>query len=364
MVNKLPKKAQAEGLIEVNRIDSLYRLISTHIDGAHQNISRSINIGMVKTYWLIGKEIVEEEQYGEKRAKYGEELLKSVSIKLQNKYKRGFSVDSLELARKFFLGYQPDEENNISGSVVRKLEMPKFNLSWSHYIKLLRVSNPKARSFYEIEAIRNNWSRRELERQIDSMLFERLAKSKNKEEILKLAYNGHEINKPEDVIKEPLVLEFLGLPDSHLFIESKIEQSLISNLQLFLLELGKGFAFVARQKRLTLEGDHFYADLVFYHVILKCYIIIDIKTHALTHADLGQMLLYVNYFDAEIKAEEDNPTIGLVLCTEKSDAMVKYTLGEKAKQIFATKYQFHLPTEAELETELKREIKAIKGLSE
>jgi len=184
--------------------------------------------------------------------------------------------------------------------------------------------------------------------------------SKDKSEVLQLAYEGQEINKPEDAIKEPLVLEFLGLPESHRLIESKVEEALINNLQTFLLELGKGFAFIARQKRLSLDNDHYYADLVFYHIILKCYVVIDIKTHRLTHADLGQIQLYVNYFDEEIKQQEDNPTIGLVLCTEKRDEMAKYMLGEKAKQIFASTYQFHLPTEKELEKELKREIKVIK----
>jgi predicted nuclease of restriction endonuclease-like (RecB) superfamily len=246
--------------------------------------------------------------------------------------------------------------------VHRKLQIPKFNpkLSWTHYRELIRISRKEARNFYEIEAAKNNWSTRELKRQIGSLLFDRLLKSKDKEGLLKLASHGQEIHVPEDTMKDPIVLEFLGLPESHRLVESELEKALINNLQHFLLELGKGFAFVARQKRLTLEGDYFYADLVFYHVILKCYIIVDIKINPLTHGDLGQMLLYVNYFDQEVKTETDNPTIGLVLCTKKNDAMVKYTLGEKAKQIFASKYQFHLPTEAELTEELKREIKEIK----
>lgn len=221
----------------------------------------------------------------------------------------------------------------------------------------MRVHRPEARRFYEIEAEKNCWSGRELERQINSLLFDRLSKSKDKKGLIKLACKGQEINTPEDAIKEPLILEFLGLPESHRLVESKVEEAIINNLQNFLLELGKGFAFVARQKRLTLDGDHFYADLIFYHVILKCYTIIDIKSRKLSHADLGQMQLYVNYFDQEVRTESDNPTIGLILCTKKSDAMVKYMLGDKAKQIFASKYQFHLPTEAELEAELKREIK-------
>ena len=191
------------------------------------------------------------------------------------------------------------------------------------------------------------------------MLFDRLAKSKDKEGLLKLVNEGQEFNNPEDAIKEPLVLEFLGIPESHHLIESQVEEALINNLQHFLLELGKGFAFIGRQKRLTFDGDHYYADLVFYHVILKCYVIIDLKTRKLTHADLGQMQLYVNFFDKEIKQKEDNPTIGLVLCTEKSESMAKYLLGEKAKQIFASKYQLHLPTEEQLEREIKREVQII-----
>lgn len=188
-----------------------------------------------------------------------------------------------------------------------------------------------------------------------------MSRSRDKEGLLKLSCKGQEINTPEDAIKEPVVLEFLGIPETHKLVESQLEEALINNLQSFLLELGRGFAFLARQKRLTLEGDHFYADLVFYHIILKCYCIIDIKTHELTHADLGQMQLYVNYFDREVKKADDNPTIGLVLCTGKNNTMVKYMLGEKTKQIFASKYQFHLPTEEELTEELKREVKNIES---
>lgn len=233
------------------------------------------------------------------------------------------------------------------------------NLSWSHYIELIKVSRPAARKFYAFEASKNNWNVRELRRQISSFLFDRLAKSKNKKELLQLIHQGQEINIPEDAIKDPLVSEFIGASEPHKLSESKLETALINNLKHFLLELGKGFAFVARQKRLTFDNEHYYADLVLYHVILKCYVIIELKTHRLMHNDLGQMQLYVNYFDQEVKMDNDNPTIGLILCTEKSDSMVKYTLGDKTKQIFASKYQFHLPTEKELEEELKREIKKI-----
>jgi len=233
------------------------------------------------------------------------------------------------------------------------------NLGWIHYRALMRIDRVEARQFYTVETEKNAWSGRELERQINSLLFDRLAKSKDKRGLLALARDGQEINNPEDAIKEPLILEFLGLPESHRLMESKLEEALINNLQNFLLELGTGFSYIGRQKRLTFDGDHYYADLVFYHVILKCYVIIDLKTKKLTHADLGQMQLYVNYFDAEIKQNDDNPTIGLVLCTAKSDTMAKYLLGEKARQIFASRYQLHLPSEDELRKEIKREVEAI-----
>ncbi len=345
----------------LKRVDRLYERVSSHINSAHQNIHRSINVEMIKTYFLIGKEIIEEEQQGEKRAEYGKSILKHLSSKLQSNYSSGFGVDTLEQARRFYLIYQTDNIEKNSDAVSRNFELPNFSpdLSWTHYRELIRIEREEVRSFYEIESIKNSWSARELKRQIGSLLYDRISKSMDKEKLLELALKGQEISKPEDVIKEPFVLEFLGLPESHRLIESKLEEALIHNLQHFLLELGKGFAFVARQKRLTLDGNHYYADLVFYHAILKCYVIVDIKTHTLTHGDLGQMLLYVNYFDQEIKQPDDNPTIGLVLCTEKSDAMVKYTLGEKARQVFASKYKLHLPSEKELEAELRREVKLL-----
>ena len=353
---------------ELDRLDSLYHKASCYIEHARQNIQRTVDSEIVKAYWLIGRDIIEEEQAGKERASYGREILKILSEKLTNKYKRGFSVDTLERARKFYFIYShvASQEKSatplrISSGAIVEENLPKFspNLSWAHYLLLIRVKRDEARKFYEVESLKNHWSSRELHRQISSLLFERVSKSKNKDELLKLACKGQEINTPDDAIKDPIVLEFLGLPESHQLIESKLEEALILNMQQFLLELGKSFAFVARQKRLTLEGDHFYADLVMYNIALKCYVIIDLKTHALTHADLGQMQLYVNYFDQEVKFENDNPTIGLVLCTGKNESMVKYMLGDNAKKIFASTYQFHLPTEKELEAELKREIKQI-----
>ena len=222
-----------------------------------------------------------------------------------------------------------------------------------------------ARAFYEIEAIHNNWSARELERQINSLLFERLAKSKDKAGLMKLATKGHEVQQATDVFKDPVVIEFLGLPESSRLVESELEEALINHLQAFLLEMGTGFAFVSRQERLTVDGDHFYIDLVFYHTILKCYLLIDLKIGKLTHQDLGQLQLYVNYFDQERRTAGDNPTLGLILCTDKNDAVVRYTLGpDQQQKIFASRYKLHLPTEAELKTELQRELKLIERTAE
>lgn len=358
MAKKLTKKGT--NIISSDaRLDNLYLKISSHIESAKNSIQRTIDTEMVKAYWLVGRDIFKEEQHGKIRADYGSYILKELSKKLTRTLGKGFSLSTLKDMRQFYLTYQ---DRQIGHAVRGQSKLRQFspNLGWIHYRSLMRVDRSEARKFYEIEAAKNHWSGRELERQIDSLLYDRLAKSKDKKGLLQLASKGHEINRPEDAIKEPLILEFLGLPESHRLVESKLEESLINNLQQFLLELGKGFAFVARQKRLTLDGEHFYADLVFYHVILKCYVIIDLKTKKLTHSDLGQILLYVNYFDKEIKTDSDNPTIGLILCTKKSEAIVKYMLGDKAKQIFAKKYQFHLPTEEELTAELKREIKELK----
>ena len=341
-------------------IDALYNRVSKHIDSARRKVQTSIDIEMVNAYWFIGRDIVNEEQRGKKRADYGSYIIKELSERLKKQYSKGFGISTLKDIRQFYLAFS---EYLPIGHAVRgrsKQKQLSPNLGWIHYRSLMRVPRLDAQRFYAVEAEKNNWSGRELERQINSLLFERLAKSRDKKGLLKLANKGHQIVSPMDAIKEPVILEFLDLPESHRLVESKLEEALINNLQSFLLELGKGFAFIARQKRLTFDGDHFYADLVFYHAILKCYIVIDIKNKKISHADLGQISLYVNYFDQEVKMENDNPTVGLVLCTDKSDGMVKYTLGDKAKQIFASTYRFHLPTEKELEHELKREIKQIK----
>jgi len=232
-------------------------------------------------------------------------------------------------------------------------------LSWTHYRALLKVTRADVRGFYEIEAVRKGWSARQLERQINSLLFERLLKSRDKDGVLALANEGLVASKPADVIKDPYILEFLDLPESHRLVETQLEEALISQLQEFLLELGSGFAFVGRQVRLTLDGDHFYPDLVFYHIKLKCYAVIDLKVGKLSHGDLGQMQLYVHYYDEEIAQSDDNPTIGLILCTDKNEAVVRYVLGDENRQIFASRYQLHLPSEDELRAELQREIERL-----
>jgi predicted nuclease of restriction endonuclease-like (RecB) superfamily len=340
-----------------DNVNAVYKKIASLIKDARTKIVRAIDTTMVQTYWNIGKYIIEEEQQGKTRADYGNYLIKELSCRLTKEFGKGFGIATLENARKFYIVYGLEKPYALRREF-KELQL-NSNLTWTHYRSLMRESRQIARSFYEMEAIKNNWSGRELERQMGSLLFERIAKSKDKEGLIRLACKGQEIIKPEDVIKDPIVLEFLDIPESHKLVESKLEEALINNMQKFLLEMGRGFAFVARQKRLTLDGDHFYTDLVMYNIILHSYFIIELKTKPITHADLGQMHLYVNYFDMEIKTEGDNPTIGLVLCTKQNKKMVKYALGDKAKQIFASKYQFELPTEEELEVELKKELKEL-----
>jgi len=293
-------------------------------------------------YWHVGKEIVEEEQKGEKRAEYGKKLLETLSQKLSDDFSKGFDATNLWNMRKFYQTYPI-------------LDAVRRELSWTHYRILMRIEKPEARSFYEIECATNNWSARELERQKGSFLFERLALSKDRKGLMKLAHKGQELKTYEDMIKDPYVLEFTGLSPNSKLYESKLEQALIDNLSKFLLELGKGFTFVARQKRISLDGDHFYIDLVFYNTILKCFVVIDLKIGKLAHQDIGQMQMYVNYYDRSLKQSDDNPTVGLILCEYKKDAVVRYTLSKDNKQIFASRYKLYLPTEAELIKELKRE---------
>ncbi len=371
---------------EVNKTEhGLFSRVAAILDKARTNIVRTVNSRMVIAYWLIGREIIEEEQHGSARAEYGKRLIEDLSAKLSELYGGGFSVANLRNFRQFYLTFGhrvpeihyplgsellADSQSNIGGAKLPE-KLPnggkdtrqKFHpdLSWSHYRALMRVESPEARSFYEIEALSNCWNRRELERQINSLLFERLLKSRDKKGLLKLANEGQIVENPIDVIKDPYVLEFLNLPESHRLVESKLEEALITHLQEFLLELGSGFAFFSRQQRLTIDGDHFYTDLVFYHVKLKCYIILDLKVAKLSHQDLGQMQMYVHYYDREVCDSKDNPTIGLILCTDKNDAAVQYVLDEQNRQIFASRYSLVLPNEKELIDELKREMKLLAG---
>ena len=356
----------------------IYGRVREILEAARSNIARTVNSTQVIANWLIGREIVEEEQKGKRRAGYGAKLLAELSEQLGRDYGRGYSVDNLEAFPQFYLDYPGLISETASRNLVfpaisetpsRKSDEPDSagswqpgmlnpNLSWSHYRLLLRVSRQQARGFYEIEAANSGWTVRELSRQMGSLLFDRIAKSRDKAGLLRLSSHGQELVRPIDALKDPLVLEFLDLPESPRLVESKLEQALIGNLQTFLMELGKGFAFVSRQERITLDGDHFYIDLVFYHTVLKCFVLIDLKVGKLTHADLGQIQFYVNYYDRERRTEGDNPTIGLILCPDKNDAVVKYTLGEQQERnIFTSRYQLYLPTVEELENELRRELR-------
>ena len=364
---------------------SIYKRIRQILESARANVARSVNTTQVVANWLIGREIVDEEQRGKAKADYGKRLIEGLSERLLRDYSSGYSVQNLWFIRQFYLTYPrlvqsaniPHTSRGGSSSHSELadagiLYAPRReswkpgklhpNLSWTHYRTLLRVDKPQARAFYEIEALKNNWAARELERQINSLLYERLALSKDKKGLMRLATRGHNVQRPADVFKDPVVMEFLGLPESPRLVETALEQALINNLQSFLLELGKGFAFVARQQRLTLDGDRFYIDLVFYHTVLKCYVIIDLKAGKLTHQDLGQLQLYVNYYDRERRTDGDNPTLGLILCAAKNEAVVKYTLGpEQEQKIFASRYKLHVPTEAELKAEIRRELRAIQA---
>ena len=366
----------------------MYDRIRRILESARSRVARSVNTTQVIANWLIGREIVEEEQKGKARAGYGQKLLTELSARITVEFGKGYSVNNLEHFRDFYLTY-PElmgsiphavrgelADGSVSGRTGKSHALrDKFdaigrrpwkpgrlhpNISWTHYRTLLRVDKAEARSFYEIEAIKNNWAARELERQINSLLYERLALSRDKKGLMRLSMKGQEVQKPIDVFKDPVVMEFLGLPESPKLVETDLEQALIDDLKSFLLELGKGFAFVTRQERLTLDGDHFYIDLVFYHTVLKCYVIIDLKTGKLTHQDLGQLQLYVNYYDRERRTAGDNPTLGLILCADKNDTVVRYTLGkDQRKTIFASRYKLHLPSEAELRAELRREVRAL-----
>ena len=358
---------------------------------ARKRTVAAVNTAMVYTYYEIGRMIVEDEQQGEQRAEYGKAVIKELAEKLTKKFGKGFSAQNLANMRQFFLTYsvgQPifqtlsrksltpltkpqipqtmsdKSESENSETLLRNSEKGQtvsdqlhFTLSWSHYLKLMRIENPDERRFYEIEAAENNWSLRELQRQFDSSLYERLALSRDKAGVKALAQKGQMVEKPEDMIKDPYVMEFIGLPELPQYSESELEQRLIDHLQTFLLELGKGFTFVGRQVRFSFDEQHFRVDLVFYNRLLRAFVLIDLKRGTLKHQDLGQMQMYVNYYDRFVKTEDENPTIGILLCTDKSDAMVEITLPEDNNQIFASKYQTYLPSKEDLQRLLEENLK-------
>lgn len=311
------------------------------ISFGRERILYSINSEMTRTYFEIGKLIVEDEQNGQLRAEYGKSILVQLSEKLQLKFGKGFSVDNLENMRKFYLIYSKKLSEQNSETLSRKFD---FQLSWSHYLKLIRIENQDERDFYEIETIENQWSLRELKRQFDSALFQRLSLSRNKDEIKQLAQIGIKIEKPQDSLKDPYILEFLGIKEQDVYSESELESRLIDKLEHFLLELGKGFTFVERQKRITIDEKHFHVDLVFYNRLLHSFVLIDLKIGELKHQDIGQMQMYVNFFDRFVRMEDENKTIGIILCQDKSQALVEITLPENNDQIFASKYQTVLPS--------------------
>ena len=342
-------------------INDLCRNSIELVEYARSIAARQINLVQLMTFYAIGRWIVEVEQQGESRAKYGRQIIKNLSEAMNKQFGRGFSVDTLENARKFYQTYQ----DRISETVFRKFAVEKsetvfrffeetlpFTLPWSHYLLLMRIKDENERKFYEIEATQSGWSIRTLQRQYNSSLYERLALSREKGEVLRLASEGNIVTRPQDIVKQPTVLEFLGLDEKAKFVESDLETAIINKLQKFLLELGKGYLFEARQKRFTYREENFYVDLVFYNRLLRCYVLIDLKIDKLTHQDLGQMLMYVHYYDRYEKLPDENPTIGILLCKEKDDALVEITLPENSN-IYASEYQLYLPDKKELQKKLK-----------
>ena len=323
--------------------DNLIRDIQTIISQSRQNAVRSVNFERVVMYWKIGERIFREEQEGKERADYGSALIKTLAEYLEPEYGTGFSARQLERFRQFYRTFS-------NASALRT------EFSWTHYKLMLSIDNEDKRAFYISESIKNLWTARELERQINSQLYERLLLSNDKDKVLAVANKEKHPEKPEEIIKDPMVLEFLGLKREAAYYEKDFEQAIITHLQEFLLELGNGFAFVARQRRIHLEGDDFFIDLVFYNRLLQCFVLIEIKTHKLTHQDMGQLQMYVNYYDRVEKTEYEKPTIGILLCADKNNAVVKFSLPEDKQRIIASKYELYLPTEKQLLKELKREI--------
>jgi predicted nuclease of restriction endonuclease-like (RecB) superfamily len=332
--------------------NELAQRISLLLTEARGRIVQSVNHTMVMTYYEIGRMIIHEEQNGNERADYGKQLIKTLSIKLTTDFGKGFSQRNLEQMRQFYLVYSKAQTLSAEFEDDNKA-VNKFQLSWSHYLKLMRIEDVNERNFYEIESFKNNWSLRELDRQYNTALYTRLSLSRDGSQVRRLAKEGQLLQKPQDAIKDPYILEFIGLPEQSMYSESELEQKLIEKLEHFMLELGNGFTFVARQQRISFDEKHFRIDLVFYNRILRCFVLIDLKIGELKHQDIGQMQMYVNYYDRNMRLPDENKTIGIILCQDKSEAVVEYTLPEKNQQIFASKYMTVLPSKESLTKLLK-----------
>ena len=343
----------------------LFNYVAHIIEEARRQVRTAVNTVMVYAYYEIGRHIVEYEQDGDIRAEYGRALLNELSAKLTERFGKGWGATLLKNIRQFYLVYKErenqrlvfsdDPPNELATQCMANLQLPNakpFILSWSHYLILIRIKDAAARSFYEIECAAQNWSVRQLQRQVNSCLYERLALSRNKEEVMRLANEGLAVAKPSDVIKDPITLEFLGLKPEEAYSETKLESAIITRMRDFLLEMGKGFLFEARQKRFTFDEEHFYVDLVFYNRLLQCYCLIDLKVDKLTHQDIGQMQMYVNYFDRFVRQPFEKPTIGILLCKEKNDALVELTLPADAN-IYASSYELYLPDKALLQAKVR-----------
>ena len=330
--------------------DDVFNSIKILMEKARNEIAREVNNILVQTYWEIGRIIVEDEQDHSERAEYGRELLKDLSKRLTKEFGRGFSVSNLQFMRRFFQEYEIQQTVSVK-------------LTWSHYCELLSISDEKKRSFYEKESINANWSVRELKRQIKTSLFERLLLSsgeENKEKVLDLALKGNEINKASDLVKDPYVFEFLGLPEEKPMMESDLEEALIDHIEKFLLELGKGFMYVGSQQRVTLGNTHYYVDMVFYNKILRSYVLIELKTSKLMPEAVGQINMYLNYYKSEVNDEMDNEPIGIILCTDKDGVQAEYALGNLSNKIFASKYTLYIPDREELEEQVEKVIEKYK----
>ncbi|WP_297861375.1 PDDEXK nuclease domain-containing protein [uncultured Alistipes sp.] len=334
-------------IVKTNLTEQFISDLRTIILSARESAIRSVDTVRVQMYWELGERIFIEEQKGQDRAEYGAYILQNLAHKIETEFGSGFSVRQLERARQFYRTYP------IASAV-------RSQLNWYQYRLLIQIDDKDKREYYELEATNNNWTGRELERQINSGLYERLLLSNDKKAVLEIARKERIPESPTEIIKDPMVLEFLGLRPEATYYEKDLERALITNLQAFLLELGNGFSFVARQKRILLEDDEFFADLVFYNRLLRCFVVIELKTHKITHEDIGQLQMYVNYYDRNEKAPDENPTIGILLCADKNDTLVKYTLPENNNTIMASKYQLYLPTEKQLAEQLKIELSELK----